>query len=237
MAPFLDWQQERRSSHIVSPSFSFYGRICTLNSPLVSNSVMGVFPVTMNVLQFWIIDSIVKFKNITTKDEAFDSEATPADREPLVLGGDASDSDGESDLEAGTRAKVLSQNASSSIGRRRPSPGRVDAPRIPGALSNDTLNIDPIILPSSSGSQTIRRRSPPPSPSLTSSYGSLGSDGDAGQTNDSWSRASDGMAGDSRKCGPSAERSVSPADDTKRREAWNMPVRSHPPGRARSEPP
>ncbi|KAG5732909.1 Transmembrane protein 110, partial [Termitomyces sp. T112] len=44
--------------------------------------VMGIFPIVMNVLQFWLIDSIVK---ASTKTLALEDgiDATPHDREPL----------------------------------------------------------------------------------------------------------------------------------------------------------
>ena len=63
---------------------------------------MGIFPITMNVLQFWLIDSIVKFKGVVTRGEIGDD---PSDREPLYtdntsdLGPDADENADKSDIE------------------------------------------------------------------------------------------------------------------------------------------
>ncbi|KAF9506099.1 hypothetical protein BS47DRAFT_1385683 [Hydnum rufescens UP504] len=124
--------------------------------------VMGVFPVTMNVLQFWIIDSIVKFQNTPVEDGTSESGAIPADREPLVLGDQTLDPDDEFDLEAGHA-------------RRRPSPGRLVTLSIPDDRPATLAS------PAPSAPKTMRRRSPPPSPSPTTSYGSLGEDGSISQ--------------------------------------------------------
>lgn len=52
---------------------------------------MGIFPIFMNVLQFWLIDSIVK---ASTKSLALnDHDTTPNDREPLFNAPDDDDSD------------------------------------------------------------------------------------------------------------------------------------------------
>ncbi|KNZ76027.1 Transmembrane protein 110 [Termitomyces sp. J132] len=55
--------------------------------------VMGIFPIVMNVLQFWLIDSIVK---ASTKTLALEDgiDATPHDREPLF---NASNDDDDGD--------------------------------------------------------------------------------------------------------------------------------------------
>ncbi|KAL4264337.1 Vacuolar membrane protein [Pleurotus pulmonarius] len=47
--------------------------------------VMGIFPIAMNILQFWLIDSIVKASS-TTSPLALETDADGADREPLFRG-------------------------------------------------------------------------------------------------------------------------------------------------------
>lgn len=46
-------------------------------------SVMGAFPIIMNVLQFWLIDSIVKAQSVTSFSE--DQSQQPTDSEPLFV--------------------------------------------------------------------------------------------------------------------------------------------------------
>jgi hypothetical protein len=184
---------------------------------------MGVLPVTMNVLQFWIIDSIVKFQNTSVEDSTTESGTTPSDREPLVLGDQASDPDDEFDLETGHGAKFIEQNAStSSMARRRPSPGRLVTLSIPDDRPATLAS------PAPSAPKTMRRRSPPPSPSPTTSYDSLGDDGSISQMNESWLLGPNSVVRDSQIRAPSTERSVNPTEDTKRQEAGNIPIRSHP---------
>ncbi|KAJ7639253.1 vacuolar membrane protein-domain-containing protein [Roridomyces roridus] len=51
--------------------------------------VMGIFPIIMNILQFWIVDSIVKGSGVALDEDAPD----PLDREPLFRAGDDDDDD------------------------------------------------------------------------------------------------------------------------------------------------
>ncbi len=46
---------------------------------------MGIFPIAMNILQFWLIDSIVKASS-TTSPLTLETDADGADREPLFRG-------------------------------------------------------------------------------------------------------------------------------------------------------
>ncbi|KAG6887115.1 hypothetical protein C0995_001360 [Termitomyces sp. Mi166 len=55
--------------------------------------VMGIFPIIMNVLQFWLIDSIVKASTKTLALDDDDRDDTPHDREPLFNAPDVDDDD------------------------------------------------------------------------------------------------------------------------------------------------
>ncbi|KLO19900.1 hypothetical protein SCHPADRAFT_817456 [Schizopora paradoxa] len=59
--------------------------------------VMGLFPIIMNILQFWLIDSIVKASASTAVLPATSDPGDISDREPLFS---ARDSDGEDDDDA-----------------------------------------------------------------------------------------------------------------------------------------
>ena len=62
---------------------------------VLSHSVMGVFPIVMNVLQFWLIDTIVKGSNtasLTLGSESRRHSLDP-DSEPLFRGSDDEDDD------------------------------------------------------------------------------------------------------------------------------------------------
>jgi hypothetical protein len=60
---------------------------------LIMFSVMGLFPIIMNILQFWFIDSIVKAHHHNVRlDAAADSQ--PADHEPLFRSSSDDDDEG-----------------------------------------------------------------------------------------------------------------------------------------------
>lgn len=145
---------------------------------------MGLFPITMNILQFWLIDSIVKATHqppVLVVDEREEA----ADREPLFRASeDDSDDDDETrrrDIEASrprpsrtpSRSSVTKKDAPEpkSIGSTTPdtsapsSSSRTGAsfsthaypPRgssISGSIDDDS--------PTSARSNSSRRRSPPP---------------------------------------------------------------------------
>jgi hypothetical protein len=56
-------------------------------------STMGIFPIIMNVLQFWLIDSIVKASNPTSVALESDTPGLYPDREPLFVASDDDDDD------------------------------------------------------------------------------------------------------------------------------------------------
>lgn len=133
---------------------------------------MGVFPIAMNILQFWLIDSIVKFKATFVDDVGRSSE----DREPLVNDNDEDDEDAADsrgprasvDIERGSTRSRTSYSASVSASSRTFSDSHTKE-------SDDASSS----APTSSSSRTVvpRRRSPPPEPSHgytpSSSYGSI----------------------------------------------------------------
>lgn len=55
-------------------------------------SVMGIFPIIMNVVQFWLIDSIVKASTMSTDDHANEASRQPLFHDP--------ESDSDEDIEA-----------------------------------------------------------------------------------------------------------------------------------------
>ncbi len=61
----------------------------------LSHSVMGVFPIVMNIIQFWLIDTIVKGSNSTPLALGSDSRrgSLDADTEPLFRASDDEDDD------------------------------------------------------------------------------------------------------------------------------------------------
>lgn len=131
---------------------------------------MGIFPITMNVLQFWLIDSIVKFKGVVTRGEIGDD---PSDREPLYtdntsdLGPDADENADKSDIENAQlhhRSNANPTRLPDGIPVRPPNELSLSTPASPASSRTITA-------------ANIYRRSPPPSPSVSSvrSGGSTGS--------------------------------------------------------------
>ncbi len=131
---------------------------------------MGIFPIAMNVLQFWLIDSIVKFKGALTRAEIDDGSSggeTPYTDDEL--GPDANEDAYKPDIENGQSHHQSNLS---------PSP-------LPGAMAVRPPQESSSPIPASSASSrtitaaNVFRRSPPPSPSVSSmrSYGSNGSNG------------------------------------------------------------
>jgi len=210
---------------------------------------MGVFPIAMNILQFWLLDSIVKFK------ASFAGiDARPEDQRPLVN----EQFDDEDDFdEAAGRPSLLD------IEGRPLSPFSSESSTFPShsqvnshAKENDNVASS---VPTSTSSKTIipRRRSPPPSPSQvvtpSSSYGSIGGNMAVLASRERWRSIEDddyehakwskGLGFESSEPLQSAvdavgdsgrPRPTSPTSQ-KRWETWHMPEILSPP--KRNEPP
>lgn len=56
---------------------------------------MGLFPIAMNIIQFWLIDSIVKATSQDVESEPGSSPRHSADREPLFSTNASEDESGE----------------------------------------------------------------------------------------------------------------------------------------------
>jgi hypothetical protein len=157
---------------------------------------MGLFPIAMNILQFWLIDSIVKFKVTTTLSRSPDDEALNDDpaREHLV----GSSSDDEDDLDD-TDQRMAKARRSTSLdieARGRPIPrtssiesglvSKHQSHSVPHTRDSSPHNYPPSI--ASSLPKHIPRRSPPPSPSPAPSYGAV-------EARESWESLSDADGG------------------------------------------
>lgn len=172
MVARLDKWQKLCPSHLVSllavPCFKHERSKHTItHQPGIS--VMGVFPIAMNILQFWLLDSIVKFKATFA---GFDTG--PEDQERLV----SEQFDDEDDFDA---PNGDSSSMHAEVERRPPPSFSSESSTLPinlHANDNDAASSPP----TSTSSRTIipRRQSPPPSPSQkvtpSSSYGSIGDD-------------------------------------------------------------
>ncbi|KAF7432700.1 hypothetical protein PC9H_004642 [Pleurotus ostreatus] len=81
--------------------------------------VMGIFPIAMNILQFWLIDSIVKASS-TTSSFTPEIDADGADREPLFRGSmDDEDDEGPGRDIENARQRVRSPSQSPARARDR----------------------------------------------------------------------------------------------------------------------
>lgn len=207
---------------------------------------MGVFPIAMNILQFWLIDSIVKFKTTFVDDAGPSSE----DREPLVNENFENDDD-EDDSTDTRRPRASMDIERGSVRSRNSYSASVSASSRTFSNSHTKENDDASSsAPTSSSSRTVvpRRRSPPPEPSHgytpSSSYGSIGADdatrlsrerarwGLREEDDDEhakWGRSlgQDNDADSASGTEDGRRRSVSPAA-LKQWESWNMPVISPP---------
>ncbi|KAF8312697.1 hypothetical protein DL93DRAFT_2138394 [Clavulina sp. PMI_390] len=188
--------------------------------------VMGIFPIAMNIVQFWLIDSIVKFKSTFVE---VSSPRSHEDRNPLV-----DDYDEDNDNDSGRYENDIEGN----------SPHSRTSYSVPPSASSKTFtdrarithNDDgPASTPTSSSSRTImpRRRSPPPDPAPSytpsSSYGSTGvlDDDEHAKWGREFDAEGDADTGAGMSTSPGKARSRSPADLKKSRlESWNMPVLS-----------
>ena len=131
-----------------------------------TDSTMGLFPICMNVVQFWLIDSIVK----ASGSAGITLPADPADREPLFRSSsdsaddnsDDNNADGDviatpakRDIEAQAPVKKLRQSDDSS---HTYPPSLNGSP--PSASSVHRTSLSPP--PASRSVHSIRRQRPPP---------------------------------------------------------------------------
>ncbi|KDQ08880.1 hypothetical protein BOTBODRAFT_148497 [Botryobasidium botryosum FD-172 SS1] len=178
--------------------------------------VMGLFPIAMNVLQFWLIDSIVKMKDTLSLSPV--SSPLEPDQEPLVFDIEAQDnSDDERDGDLEARPHLRSASSSFDFGSQRSiSP----EPHTPTTFTAP----EPKIPPTTKSESALRhgvRRSPPPSPSPTPSYGAVESGNDHGHDQwDAWKSSPEDRNRDN-----TGERRPS-ADVVPHAESWKMPVLS-----------
>jgi len=129
--------------------------------------VMGLFPIIMNILQFWLIDSIVKASE-QPGSLALPDSRTSQDREPLFQ---ASDSDDEDDSTIGRPKYDIENPAPPSESRN------IVTPLLAGTLTPDTKSVsmasgsttpleagddDVKLRRYTSTSPTIRTTAPPP---------------------------------------------------------------------------
>src|SRR5882762_1308924 len=81
---------------------------------------MGLFPILMNVLQFWLVDSIVKASSAVVLPS--DSPRNSTDREPLFNADEESDGNEDPselpDIEAQRRSRPRSQSADAKANHR-----------------------------------------------------------------------------------------------------------------------
>ncbi|KAJ7213718.1 vacuolar membrane protein-domain-containing protein [Mycena haematopus] len=112
--------------------------------------VMGIFPIIMNIVQFWLIDSIVKASGVALDPDAPD----PLDREPLFHDPDDEDEDEGVNVHAQTDIESHPRPVSRSLS---PSSGR--------SVSSDKLRtpLEPKISGSSTPGKPVDMHAYPPS--------------------------------------------------------------------------
>jgi len=132
-----------------------------------TDSTMGVFPIFMNVVQFWLIDSIVKASGTAVITLPSD----PADREPLFrsstdssddsaddnANGDATATPTKRDIEAQGQVKLLRRSNDSS---HTYPPSLNHSPTPTPSIHRASLSPPP----ASSSVVSARRQRPPPPP-------------------------------------------------------------------------
>ncbi|KAG8952619.1 hypothetical protein FRC04_003980 [Tulasnella sp. 424] len=211
--------------------------------------VMGIYPIIMNVLQFWLIDSIVKASAFLDSREAERAVASTADYEPLPRdSGDGSESEEEAqpsrprDLEtpskAGSTSRSTSRQASTVSGSSVPKsihstrPRSLSKSRQPGASVQVASSIhdyppsqqaSPLPSPKSASFRSLRKRSPPPSPSpAVTPSGDYGATGDSPRLKQTEpDSVPSGWEWEEDK---DARRSRSPKITGPRRESWDLPA-------------
>ncbi|KAG8971541.1 hypothetical protein FRB90_010472, partial [Tulasnella sp. 427] len=206
--------------------------------------VMGIYPIIMNILQFWLIDSIVKASAFLDSLEAERAAASAADYEPLRRDSDEEE-EVESrrpqpyDLETPSKAGSTSRSASrrdstvstSSVPKSIRSTRQRSSSR-PKTVGPSSINVhdyppsrqgSPLPSPKSASFRSLRKRSPPPSPSpaVTPSltYGATGDSprmkaAEPDAVPSGWEWEEDKDEGRSR----------SPKITAPRRESWDLPV-------------
>jgi len=212
---------------------------------------MGVYPIIMNILQFWLIDTIVKDKHLIPEDY-MPVEVAPGEPEPLLADTEREGTD-DSDIEEGSSSNDQSKNRSA----RSPSRS-THRSRRPSARSNtsepksftssfrkskDTRIPSPISVhnypppTSQEGSpvgspkslhQSLRKRSPPPSPSPITTPNHYGATAESPRMRQPSTSGSGWAWEASREENDDVRDTVSSRSPPTRREVWHLPVISPP---------
>ncbi|KAG9045473.1 hypothetical protein FS837_006254 [Tulasnella sp. UAMH 9824] len=209
--------------------------------------VMGIYPIIMNVLQFWLIDSIVKASAFLEADRAAASTATyqPLRRDSSDESESEDDAqharppDLESPSKAGSTSRSASRPASTVSTSSAPKSIRstrqrsLDKSRNPGPSSVPVASsihdyppsrqASPLPSPKSASFRSLRKRSPPPSPSpVVTPSGDYGATGDSPRLKQTEpDSVPSGWEWEEDK---DARRSRSPKITAPRRESWDLPV-------------
>lgn len=138
---------------------------------------MGIFPIAMNILQFWLIDSIVKASS-TTSSLTPETDADGADREPLFRGSmDDEDDEGpgrdienprqrvrspsQSPARARDRQKSSSSTSSTPFENKSSGSSTTSQPMELRDLATSSSHSSSDSISSLSGRRATKRRSPP----------------------------------------------------------------------------
>lgn len=161
---------------------------------------MGLFPIFMNIIQFWVIDSIIKVGGVGGLGPP-PEEPDESDNEPLfnsIDGPDSDDDDEEEEGDSGEAAKrdVEAQTHTHTRLRRSADSSHTYPPSLPGSPTSTSATIRfASVSPPPTLSRSLpliqrRRSSPPPLlPRLTvmpQSLPSRASEGAGGRMKEDW---------------------------------------------------
>ena len=127
---------------------------------------MGLFPIFMNIIQFWVIDSIIKVGGVgglsTPPEEEPDDDDSEADQEPLI--DDCERSDEEAEEEDGAAMRDVEAQTTTATTRLRHSADSTHTyppPTSPTTIRYSSVSPPPAL---SRSLPLIQRRRSPPAP-------------------------------------------------------------------------
>lgn len=124
---------------------------------------MGLFPIFMNIIQFWVIDSIIKVGGVgglsTSPEEEPDDDDDEADHEPLIDDHEGSDEDDEDDDAAKRDVEAQPMSTTTRLRHSADSTHTYPPPSSPTTFRHASLSPPPAL--SRSLPLVQRRRSPP----------------------------------------------------------------------------
>jgi hypothetical protein len=165
MVAKLARQRRHRPGHLVRCVCVCYNRPVSLITALrCMRSTMGLFPIFMNIIQFWVIDSIIKVGGVGGLGVQLEEQGDETDHEPLFIDDPDGDEDDDDSGEAVAKRDVEAQAQTQTRLRHSIDSTHTYPPSLPGSPTgpSTTIRYTSVSPPPISRSLPLVQRPPAP---------------------------------------------------------------------------